>query len=112
MKKILRLFLLSLLIIAVGTVGSQFNSQASVGAIRVVAAEALTPAQTQSDFDLMRKALEEAHSGLYRYSTKADMDRIFDKERAKLGAMTRTEFLLVFVRNNCSNQVRAYRAQA
>jgi C-terminal processing protease CtpA/Prc len=96
MRNKLKLFLLSLLIVAFGTVGSQFNSQASVAAIRVVAAEALTPAQTQSDFDLMRKALEEAHSGLYRYSTKADMDRVFDKERAKLGrAMTRTEFLLV-----------------
>lgn len=97
MKNKLRLFFLSLLTVAVGTVGSsQFNSQASVAAIRVIAAEALTAAQTQSDFDLMRKALEEAHSGLYRYSTKADMDRIFDTERAKLSrAMTRTEFLLV-----------------
>jgi enterochelin esterase family protein len=29
----------------------------------------LTQAETQADFDLMRKALEEAHTGLYRYAT-------------------------------------------
>jgi len=39
----------------------------------------------QADFDLMRHALEEAHPGLYRYSTKAEMDRGFDAQRAKLG---------------------------
>lgn len=59
-------------------------------------AEQLTPAAAQADFDLMRKALEEAHSGLYRYSTKAEMDRLFDMERAKLNrSVTKTEFLVV-----------------
>jgi C-terminal processing protease CtpA/Prc len=59
-------------------------------------AEALTPTETQADFDLMRKALEEAHTGLYRYSTKAQMDRAFDAQRAKLNrSMTKVEFLAV-----------------
>jgi hypothetical protein len=44
----------------------------------------LTSAQMQGDFDLMRHALEEAHPGLYRYSTKAQMDREFDVQRGKL----------------------------
>ena len=67
----------------------------SAAAIRMVS-EALTTAQTQADFDLMRKALEEAHSGLYRYSSKAEMDRMFDAERAKLSRpMTKSEFLVV-----------------
>jgi len=47
----------------------------------------------QADFDLMRKALEEAHTGLYRYSTKAEMDRSFDAQRAKLNReMTDAQF--------------------
>ena len=61
-------------------------------------AEALTPAQTQADFDLMRKALEEAHSGLYRYSSKAEMDRMFDAERAKLNrSLTSAEFMPILM---------------
>lgn len=53
----------------------------------------LTPAQMQADFDLMRHALEEAHPGLYRYSTKAQMDQQFDAQRAKLSSpMTRLQF--------------------
>jgi hypothetical protein len=53
----------------------------------------LTPEQTRVDFDLMRKALEEAHSGLYRYSTKAEMDRVFDAQRAKLSRpMSKADF--------------------
>lgn len=69
----------------------------SAGAI-ATGAEALTAAQTQADFDLMRKALEEAHSGLYRYSSKAEMDRMFEAERAKLtGPLARTEFLPVLM---------------
>ena len=53
----------------------------------------LTSAQMQADFDLMRHALEEAHPGLYRYSTKAQMDREFDAQRGKLSRpMTREQF--------------------
>lgn len=53
----------------------------------------LTVAQEQADFDLMRQALEEAHAGLYRYSTKAEMDQSFAAQRAKLNRpMTGMEF--------------------
>jgi C-terminal processing protease CtpA/Prc len=56
----------------------------------------LQPAQLQADFDLMRRALEEAHTGLYRYTTKAEMDRTFDAQRARLNrTMTKAEFLAV-----------------
>src|SRR5947209_5402733 len=56
----------------------------------------LTAAQLQADFDLMRHALEEAHPGLYRYSTKAQMDRQFDAERAKLSRpMNKSQFEVV-----------------
>jgi len=53
----------------------------------------LTPAELQLDFDQMRSMLEEVHPGLYRYSTKASMDRMFQSERSKLNRpMTRPEF--------------------
>jgi C-terminal processing protease CtpA/Prc len=56
----------------------------------------LQPAEARADFDLMRKALEEAHTGLYRFSTKAEMDKVFDTQRAKLGRpLTKTEFMAV-----------------
>ena len=56
----------------------------------------LNPAEMQADFDLMRRALEEAHAGLYRYSTKAEMDRVFAKQRSKLGqGMTKAEFAAI-----------------
>jgi peptidase S41-like protein len=59
-------------------------------------ARSLTSAELREDFDLMRAALEEAHSGLYRYSTKAEMDRVFDAERAKLNRpMTELEAMAV-----------------
>lgn len=54
----------------------------------------LTPAQAQADFDILRKALEEAHGGLYRYSTKAEMDHRFDTYRARLnGNLTQRELI-------------------
>lgn len=57
------------------------------------ATEELTLVEAQSDFDLTRKALEEAHSGLYRYVTKVEMDQAFAAQRAKLKRpMTKVEF--------------------
>jgi hypothetical protein len=61
-----------------------------------IATQELTTLQMQADFDLMRHALEEAHPGLYRYSTKAQMDREFDDQRAKLSRpMTKPQFEVV-----------------
>jgi len=58
--------------------------------------ESLTVAAAQSDFDLMRKALEEAHTGLYRYLTKQQMDRVFDAQRAKINKpMSKFEFVAI-----------------
>jgi C-terminal processing protease CtpA/Prc len=38
----------------------------------------------QEDFQIMRQALEEAHGGLYRYTSKRKMDRIFDRAYRKI----------------------------
>ncbi len=61
-----------------------------------VAISQITPAAAREDFDLMRDALEEAHAGLYRYSTKRQMDRVFEVQRGKLvRALKKTEFMEV-----------------
>src|SRR5262245_46394420 len=70
----------------------------TIDAARSFQATQLSPAQTQADFDLMRKALEEAHTGLYRYVSKPEMDRVFTAQRAKLNRpMSKTEFLAVLM---------------
>lgn len=98
MRMHLRLTLLIGLISAtLGVAGVQTQSVASESRVHS-SAEALPPAQTQADFDVMRKALEEAHAGLYRYSTKAEMDRVFDAQRAKLSRpVTKPEFAAIVV---------------
>jgi hypothetical protein len=42
------------------------------------------PSQLQEDFRIFRQALEETQSGLYRYTQKADLDRIFDQAEKSL----------------------------
>lgn len=60
------------------------------------AAAPLSASDAQADFDFMRKALEEAHTGLYRFSAKTDLDRAFDRQRTKLSRpMARMEFFEV-----------------
>lgn len=46
----------------------------------------LSAAQAQQDFDVLRHALEEAHGGLYRFATPAEVDRRFNAYRARLTA--------------------------
>src|SRR6516165_8819183 len=71
------------------------DAPANAGTIRG-GARSLSSAQMQADFDVMRRALEEAHPGLYRYSTKAQMDREFDSQRGKLSRpMTKEQFEVV-----------------
>ena len=56
----------------------------------------LTVQQIRSDYDSLRSALEEAHSGLYRYSTKDEVNRIFDRYRLQLDhPMTSLQFASV-----------------
>jgi Peptidase family S41 len=42
------------------------------------------PAQLHEDFRIARRSLEEGHSGLYRYTNKAELDRIFDETEESL----------------------------
>lgn len=68
----------------------------------VSTAAELSPADAQADFDFMRAALEEAHPGLYRFSTKARLDREFAAQRAKLSRLvTKLEFFEVMSETLC-----------
>ena len=92
--------LLSILVILIntltGAVGLQSGASKASGAQGTSVTGKVQPAEAQADFDLMRKALEEAHTGLYRFSTKAEMDKVFETQRAKLGRpMTKLEFMAV-----------------
>jgi C-terminal processing protease CtpA/Prc len=92
-KYLLLSILLSLLVPTLG-VSSRKLAQAQISPTT----STLSPAQAQQDFDLMRKALEEAHTGLYRYATKAEMDRAFEAGRAKLSrTMTKAEFYAIAI---------------
>ncbi|MFY9608148.1 MAG: S41 family peptidase [Blastocatellia bacterium] len=95
--RLLPTLLIFLISAAVATAGLQTQPAASDTRIKVLT-EALLPAETQADFDLMRKALEEAHTGLYRYATKTEMDRVFDMQRAKLSSpVTKTELAAIII---------------
>lgn len=92
-----RLFLASIMILAAAPAVVKRATAEPPNALDASGtAKMLTVAHMQADFDLMRHALEEAHPGLYRYSTKAQMDRTFDAQRAKLSnPTTKTQFEVV-----------------
>ena len=54
------------------------------GPFAVTQSPELQPAQLQSDFDVLRRAVEEAHGGLHRFTPEADLDRVFASTRATL----------------------------
>ena len=99
MKRLLIAVLAGLTVLTPGAAGFRIGQIATAD---IVAAQTpavtteLTPEKAQADFDLMRRALEEAHTGLYRYSTKAEMDRTFASQRAKLSRpITKLQFMAV-----------------
>ena len=56
-------------------------------------AQQLPPKLLQEDFRIVRSALEQAHGGIYRYSTKAEMDRSFARACRKIDRpMTALDF--------------------
>ena len=76
MKPSSSLLIAILVLIAAGSFASSSavpSAQDSPGA-----PSRLTLDQLREDFQIARHALEEGHSGIYRYTSKADMDRIFD----------------------------------
>jgi len=99
MKRLLIAVLAGLTVLTPGAAGFRIGQIATgdiVAAQTPAVTTELTPEKAQADFDLMRRALEEAHTGLYRYSTKAEMDRTFASQRAKLSRpITKLQFMAV-----------------
>nr|MCU0340112.1 S41 family peptidase [Spirosomataceae bacterium] len=57
-----------------------------------------TVEQLRADYDLVRGALEEAHPGLYRYTSRDSMNLIFDQTARELNRpMTEREFRKVLI---------------
>lgn len=54
------------------------------GAARAQTGKVFEPKQLQEDFQIARHSLEEGQSGLYRYTRKADLDRVFDEAERSL----------------------------
>jgi hypothetical protein len=77
--------------------GSQLESATAETEPAVTSVSAvLSSKQATVDFDLLRRALEEAHPGLYRYTSKTAMNRVFAQERRKLNRpVTRIEFVRI-----------------
>lgn len=58
--------------------------------------EKLAPADMRTDFEALRKALEEVHGGLYRFVSKTGMDKRFDEYYQKLNEpKTQLEFISI-----------------
>ena len=75
----------------------------AAGPVASFQAAQLSPTEARADFDLMRSALEEAHTGLHRYLSHAEMDRVFTTQRARLDRpMSRSEFLAVLMETTAS----------
>ena len=56
----------------------------------------LAPAQLRRDLQVARAALEEGHPGIYRYTSKAELDQAFDRAAAELTrSMSAMEFYRV-----------------
>src|SRR5260370_31992161 len=57
------------------------------------ALERLPPEKLREDFRILRRALEEGHPGIYRYTPRAELDQVFDRaEKALARPMNVYEF--------------------
>src|SRR5262245_47058899 len=58
--------------------------------------DSFTVEELREDFAVLRASLEEGHAGLYRYSSKTEIDRLFEVAAGQIsGPMTELEFLRV-----------------
>jgi hypothetical protein len=57
---------------------------AAASLVRTQTTKKFEPRQLREDFQIARQSLEEGHSGLYRYTKKAELDRIFDEAEKSL----------------------------
>jgi Peptidase family S41 len=76
-----RILALALAMLALGLSGpAQIANQANQNTTTAK----FTPEQLREDFQIARRALEEGHSGIYRYTPKTQLDRTFDAAARRL----------------------------
>lgn len=64
-----------------------------VNEVNTVLSPPIVPKSLHEDFDAFRKALEKEHAGLYRYRSKKEMDKLFNKYQTRLNEpMQQLEF--------------------
>jgi hypothetical protein len=75
------------LLLAIGLVSTTWPPVSSAydkGSDFTTGGEKHSPEKLLEDFKILRASLEEGHSGIYRYTSKAELDRVFDNAAAQL----------------------------
>ena len=76
--------LLLLVVVFVFTIIASYLVNTYVLPYALLVPQTFSPQALKEDFLFLRKTLEEGHRGLYRYTSKAEMDRVFDETEQKL----------------------------
>jgi len=76
--------LLLLVVVLVFTVIASYLVSTYALPYALLVPQTFSPQELNEDFLFLRKTLEEGHPGLYRYTSKSEMDRLFDETRRKL----------------------------
>lgn len=79
------------LLVLIFSIGTQVNAQNKN--------DLLSVPELQEDFQFFRASLEEAHPGLYWFTSKSEMDHLFDSTYASLGhEISRKDFWVILSR--------------
>lgn len=76
--------LTALVLCAMVPSASSLRAQSDIRARPIAAGAELSSAATQADFDVLLRALEEAHGGFDRFATRAELDHRMAAHRARL----------------------------
>jgi hypothetical protein len=76
--------LVLLVVVFVCTIVAAYLVNTNVLPYALLVPQTFSPQALKEDFLFLRKTLEEGHPGLYRYTSKAEMDRLFDETQQKL----------------------------
>src|SRR5262249_1378092 len=79
-----RLGLLLFVVVFVFTVIAAYLVNANVLPYALLVPQTFSMKEIKEDLFFLRKTLEEGHPGLYPYTTKANMDKLFDETKKKL----------------------------
>src|SRR5215831_13992839 len=79
-----RLGLLLFVVVLVFTVIAAYLVNTRVMPYALLVPQTFSPQALQEDLLFLRKTLEEGHPGLYRYTSIAEMERLFDQTEQQL----------------------------